>query len=304
MIESEDNSTNDRESAEGNFPQYTLFDITIDPGLKDNEGNEFPRPYTKNQMRKWLKKVKWANRKAEKRAHEKARAKERRREAREANIDLGPNRKALKKMKLEKPKSTTGIIIDLSFDNLMIEKDRFKVIKQILRCYSINRRSDKPLKFHITSFGEKSKTDISRHNGYEHWDIEYHDAGYLDIFPKEKIVYLSSESENIIENFDEDTYYVIGGLVDHNKHKGLCHKIAVEQGIRHAQLPLQKYVNMKTRKVLTIDHVFEIVLRVCEGLSWQETLMKVLPTRKGAHVCDTVSTTSLDVSCNSDDNSM
>lgn len=172
MIESEDNSTNEKEeSAEGNFPQYTLFDITIDPGLKDNEDNELPRPYTKNQMRKWLKKVKWANRKAEKRAHEKAKAKERRREAREANIDLGPNRKALKKMKLEKPKSTTGIIIDLSFDNLMIEKDRYKVIKQILRCYSINRRAEKPLKFHITSFGEKSKTDISRHNGYEHWDV-------------------------------------------------------------------------------------------------------------------------------------
>lgn len=172
MIENEDNSTNDKEeSTEGNFPQYTLFDITIDPGLKDDEGNDVPRPYTKNQMRKWLKKVKWANRKAEKRAYEKAKAKARRREAREANIDLGPNRKTLKKMKLEKPKSNTGIIIDLSFDNLMIEKDRYKVIKQILRCYSINRRSDKPLKFHITSFGEKSKTDISRHNGYEHWDV-------------------------------------------------------------------------------------------------------------------------------------
>lgn len=172
MIKSEDNLTNDKEEpAEGNFPRYTLFDITIDPGLKDDEGYEVPRPYTKNQMRKWLKKVKWANRKAEKRAYEKAKAKARRKEAREANIDLGPNRKALKKMKLEKSKSTTGIIIDLSFDNLMIEKDRFKVIKQILRCYSINRRSDKPLKFHITSFGEKSKTDISRHNGYEHWDV-------------------------------------------------------------------------------------------------------------------------------------
>lgn len=36
--------------------------------------------------------------------------------------------------------------------------------------------------------------------------------------------------------------------------QGLCHQIAVEQGIRHAQLPLDKYVNMKTRKVLTIDH--------------------------------------------------
>lgn len=172
MIESENNSSNNKkEPAEGNFSQFTLFDIKIDPGLKDDEGNEVPRPYNKNQMRKWLKKVKWENQKAAKRAHEKAKAKVRRIKAREANIDLGPNRKALKKMKLEKPKSSTGVIIDLSFDNLMIEKDRYKVIKQILRCYSMNRRSDKPLKFHITSFGEKSKTDFARHNGYEHWDV-------------------------------------------------------------------------------------------------------------------------------------
>lgn len=173
-----DNSQQTQESTDTvhnitGYRQYTLFDISIDPGLKDDEGNELPRPYNKNQMRKWLKKVRWESHKAEKRAKEKARAKERRKEAREANIDLGPNRKYLKKMKLEKSKKNIGVIIDLSFDHLMMEKDRYKVIKQILRCYSINRRSETPLQFHITSFGEKSKNDISRHNGYENWDVSY-----------------------------------------------------------------------------------------------------------------------------------
>ncbi|XP_026494879.1 tRNA methyltransferase 10 homolog A [Vanessa tameamea] len=296
------NSTKAELNYESNFPQYTLFDIKIDPGLKGDDGVELPRPFTKNQMRKWLKKVRWENSKAEKRSKEKARAKERRRKAKAENIDLGPNRKALKKMKLEKPKKNIGIIIDLSFDNLMIEKDRYKVIKQILRCYSINRRSESPLQFHVTSFGEKTRVDMSRHNGYEHWDIVYHEETYLNKFPKDKLFYLTSESDNIIECFEEDTYYIIGGLVDHNQHKGLCHKIAVEQGIRHGQLPLNKYVNMKTRKVLTIDHVFEIVLRVCEGMSWQDALIKVLPVRKGAHVCDSTNSysSSIDVSFDSD----
>ncbi|XP_047528333.1 tRNA methyltransferase 10 homolog A [Vanessa atalanta] len=296
------NSTKEELNYESNFPQYSLFDIKIDPGLKGDDGVELPRPFTKNQMRKWLKKVRWENSKAEKRSKEKARAKERRRKAKAENIDLGPNRKALKKMKLEKPKKNIGIIIDLSFDNLMIEKDRYKVIKQILRCYSINRRSESPLQFHVTSFGEKTRVDMSRHNGYEHWDIVYHEETYLNKFPKDKLFYLTSESDNIIECFEEDTYYIIGGLVDHNQHKGLCHKIAVEQGIRHGQLPLNKYVNMKTRKVLTIDHVFEIVLRVCEGMSWQDALIKVLPVRKGAHVCDSTNSysSSIDVSFDSD----
>ncbi|CAK1552089.1 unnamed protein product [Leptosia nina] len=289
---------NENKSLEENYHHYTLFDITVDPGLKDDVGNELPRPFNKNQMRKWLKKVRWEKHKSEKRIKEKARAKERKREARAANIDLGPNRKMLKKMKLEKVKSNVGIILDLSFDHLMIEKDRYKVIKQLLRCYSINRRSESPLQFHVTSFGEKIKVDISRHNGYEHWDIEYHEESYIDVFPKEKLVYLTSESENVIESFEDNKLYIIGGLVDHNQHKGLCYKLAVKHGIQHAQLPLDKYVNMKTRKVLTIDHVFEIVLRICEGMQWEEALLKVLPLRKGAHLCQSLSnsTSSLDTS--------
>lgn len=176
MVEIHDHLTKDGlqdevESEEPRHKQLTLFDITFDPGMKDDEGNEAPRPYPKNMMRKWLRKVKWENGKAEKRRKEKAQAKERRRKAREANIELGPSRKALKKMKMETPMSTIGIIIDLSFEDLMIEKDRYKVIKQILRSYSINRRSKKPVRLHITSLGEKTRGDLSRHNGYENWDV-------------------------------------------------------------------------------------------------------------------------------------
>ncbi len=36
--------------------------------------------------------------------------------------------------------------------------------------------------------------------------------------------------------------------------KGLCHKLAVENGVKHGRLPLEHHVDLKTRKVLTIDH--------------------------------------------------
>jgi tRNA (guanine9-N1)-methyltransferase len=51
-----------------------------------------------------------------------------------------------------------------------------------------------------------------------------------------------------------DNLYVIGGLVDHNSQKGLCHSLALEKGIHHAKLPIADFLDMKTRKVLTIDH--------------------------------------------------
>lgn len=152
-------------------------------------------------------------------------------------------------------------------------------------------------------------------------------------------MYLTSESENVIEQLENDHIYVIGGLVDHNCQKvsfffkvfdiilivsrihvlhniillhlcfslkGICHKLAVSNGIKHARLPLDKFLEMKARKVLTVDHgndinstlaifnelhfakcnilfsVFEILIRVTEGKSWQEAFLHVLPERKNA----------------------
>ncbi|EGD74642.1 hypothetical protein PTSG_06007 [Salpingoeca rosetta] len=55
-----------------------------------------------------------------------------------------------------------------------------------------------------------------------------------------KIVYLTSESDNIIEDLEEDHVYIIGGLVDHNSCKGLTHRLAQEKGIAHGRLPIDE----------------------------------------------------------------
>lgn len=63
------------------------------------------------------------------------------------------------------------VTIDLSFDHLMIDKDIAKLTKQILRCYTLNRRAVAPMQFSLSSFTGKSSVDIEKHNGYEHWDV-------------------------------------------------------------------------------------------------------------------------------------
>ncbi|OXU32135.1 hypothetical protein TSAR_002976 [Trichomalopsis sarcophagae] len=237
---------------------------------------------SKRQLKKIRKKEKWLQLKPEKRLRERAKAKEKRAFARANNLDLGPSRKYLKSCTMADSPCKLNVTIDLSFDELMISKDIAKLIKQILRCYTLNRRAVAPLQFSLTSFEGKSLDEMGKHNGYEHWDVKFYSKSYLDIFPKDKIVYLTSESENIIEELNNDHVYVIGGLVDHNCQKGLCHRLAVEKGINHGRLPLDKFLQMKARKVLTVDHVFEIILRVTEGKTWQEAFLQVLPERKNA----------------------
>nr|CAD7196087.1 unnamed protein product [Timema douglasi] len=112
--------------------------------------------------------------------------------------------------------------------------------------------------------------------------VNFKSESYMDIFDKNELIYLSSDSDNIITTLEDDKVYIIGGLVDHNSQKGLTLQIANDKGIAHAQLPIREYLEMRTTKVLSIVHVFEILLAVTEGSPWKEALLNVLPSRKGA----------------------
>ncbi|XP_045473573.1 tRNA methyltransferase 10 homolog A [Harmonia axyridis] len=234
---------------------------------------------TKRQQKKYNKMLKWQEVKKEKRAKERLKLKEKKVHAKLNNIDLGPSRKELKRMKMANSPCKISICLDLSFDDLMIDKDMAKTIKQILRVYTENRRAKEPMQLHLTSFNGRSKNEMSKHHGYENWDINFHCEDYMNVFPKDKLVYLTSESDNIINKLESDKVYIIGGLVDHNFHKGVCYKKALEQGIAHGQLPISEYFWMKHRKVFTINQVFEILLRVSEGRNFKEAFEMILPKR-------------------------
>lgn len=96
-----------------------------------------------------------------------------------------------------------------------------------------------------------------------------------------EIIYLSSESDNILTHLKPNSTYIIGGLVDKNRHKGVCHKRAVNRGIKTAKLPIKEYLEMRDRQVLVTNHVMEILLKWMECGDWGKAFMEVIPQRKG-----------------------
>ena len=72
--------------------------------------------------------------------------------------------------------------------------------------------------------------------------IHVSEKSYLDLFPKERLVYLSYNAEDTLMKFNPDDIYIIGGLVDKTNPKPLSMAKCKKEGLRRAKLPLDVYV--------------------------------------------------------------
>lgn len=207
-------------------------------------------------------------------------------------------------------------VIDCGFDDLMSEKERISLASQLTRAYSDTHRA--PLHGHLTvsSFGAKLKerfeTVLSSH--HKNWKgVSFLEADFVeaskassevmgDLADKYKlegafasrgtvaveelraqseVIYLTSESPNTLRELRPYSTYIIGGLVDKNRHKGICYKVACDKNIKTAKLPISEYMEMQSRYVLATNHVVEIMLAWLACGDWGEAFLKVIPKRKG-----------------------
>lgn len=212
---------------------------------------------SKRAQKKILKMAKWEEQKKIKRQKEREKRKEKRVREIELGI-IGPSskRKKLKANKMENSSNLVSVAIDFDYDELMLDKDIAKCSKQMLRVYTENRKSTMPIRLHFTSIRENSRihNSLNRNDGYTNWDVNIHQEPYHELFDQDRIVYLSSDSDHVLNELDQNAVYIIGGLVDHNHHKGLSLQRAEEKGFKTARLPLSEHIEMKTRSVLTIVH--------------------------------------------------
>ncbi|KAF2175614.1 hypothetical protein K469DRAFT_701639 [Zopfia rhizophila CBS 207.26] len=234
------------------------------------------------------------------------------------NGDAGDG--AGKSRKQAMPHKTSGsqvpitFIFDCDFDDFMFEQELKSLGLQITRCYADNRKAPFQAHLVVASFGGKLK---ERFDGilakqYTSWKgFRFFPDDFVTVSEKAKewmkgnkggtiagalhqenesinmdgaegeVIYLSSESDVTLERLRPNSTYIIGGLVDKNRHKGLCYKRAMDRAIKTAKLPIGDFLQMKSRQVLTTNHVCEIMLKWLELGDWGEAFMQVIPKRKG-----------------------
>ncbi|KAJ1927850.1 tRNA (guanine(9)-N(1))-methyltransferase [Tieghemiomyces parasiticus] len=221
-------------------------------------------PLSKSARKRLLKQEKWEAGKDARRAKKKEQRKTRKEERREliAQGVLAPPPPRTDRFAGEQTDLT--VVLDMSFDELMNDKA--------------------PRKAHLVATEFHGRAQARMQNvltGSANWkDIRFETCSYLDLYPKERLVYLTADAETSLQTLDESKVYILGTFVDKNRHKGLTYKKATEQGIATAQLPIGEYLKMATRKVLTVNQVLEIMLGYLEHGSWEAAMKEFIPQRK------------------------
>lgn len=209
------------------------------------------------------------------------------------------------------------LVLDCGFDDLMHEKELKSLASQVTRCYSDNHRAPYQAHLAICSFGGHLKERFegvlaSHHQSWKNvkflegdfveaaeqsqeWmrgdeggilasvfeGLEKSESTSSDKFEAGEVVYLTSDSPDTLTELRPYGTYIIGGLVDRNRHKGICYKRAMDRGMRTAKLPIGEYMQMASRFVLATNHVSEIMLRWLELGDWGKAFLQVVPKRKG-----------------------
>ena len=210
------------------------------------------------------------------------------------------------------------IVIDCGFDELMQENERKSLGSQVTRCYSDNHKAPYQAHLAISSFGGhlKERFDTLLSGNHRSWkgvrfldgdfvaaagqakewmqgpeagtlagalsrkDTSSHDCSSEEAGNGETI-YLTSDSPDTLSTLKPYSTYIIGGLVDKNRYKGICYKKAMEAGVKTAKLPIGDYMKMNSRFVLATNHVSEIIVRWLECGDWGKAFDRVVPKRKG-----------------------
>lgn len=101
---------------------------------------------------------------------------------------------------------------------------------------------------------------------------------YSDLYPREKLVYLTPYSPNVLENYNPDDVYVIGAVIDHGYNGPITLTKAKELGIRTAWLPIRLHMSWNHHgSKLPLNQAGNILLDYKNTRDWRKSFQHVAP---------------------------
>lgn len=178
------------------------------------------------------------------------------------------------------------LIFDCSYDNHMTDREAINAAKQLMLSFADNRVHDDPYDFHFcnANFDKTTMKYLHKHIPTlldKEFPLNIHQCSYMDLFPKEQLIYLTPHCRNDLTEYDPDAIYIIGAMVDKINSEPLSLAKAKSLGLRMARLPLDRYLQFGSGsgKSLTLNQMTQILLDWKATKNWDKALIHV-PRRK------------------------
>ena len=129
--------------------------------------------------------------------------------------------------------------------SLTFHEVRSLCYREIPFAINMNKATKNPLPMYITNYDHSCDRCKILHKAYpnlfnEDFPALVTEKSYLELFPSERLCYLTPDSRTDLMEYNADDVYVIGGIVDMSKGVPYTLTKAKKEGIRHARLPIKR----------------------------------------------------------------
>jgi len=183
----------------------------------------------------------------------------------------------------------TTVVLDLEWEDKLSDREVKALVQQVLYCYGSNRSALRPVRLVLSGVKPGSHTleRLQKLAGFpKSWQgVTILEQRYIDHFDSDRdrhrLVYLTADTDTVVRTFEPEKVYIIGGIVDHNRLKGSTRAKADEQRIASGRLPLEDHMEFGSKsRVLTVNHVLNIILEHQRSLDWRVALEACIPAGK------------------------
>lgn len=177
------------------------------------------------------------------------------------------------------------LVFDCSYDEFMTLGEAKSTSKQLSLCFASNRKHKRPYDLHMCNINRNGPTMLSLNTFIptmynRTFPLNLHEKCFTEIFPKEKLVYLTPHAADTLDEFNPNDIYIIGSYVDKGSSEAVSLAKAKETGVRMVRLPIEKYLHWGNgKKYLTLNQMCNIMSDIRATRDWNLALLHI-PRRK------------------------
>lgn len=179
------------------------------------------------------------------------------------------------------------LVIDCSYDHLMREKELKSLANQVLLISGHNRAYTDPFDIILTNFkwNHHFMKKMKETNGFKELEelmISVYSSPVTEVLNASDCIYLSPHAEEVMETFDHNKCYIIGGMVD--TYRTDCNETSFDYaksiGVRSQRLPILVPIRKNKPPRLSLDIVSKILF-YCkhENMSVTQAIDNAVPAR-------------------------